>query len=262
MRSPAPTRFRDHYAILGVRPDATEAEIKAAFRDGAKQCHPDLHPGDAAAAERFRELNEARRVLLSPAARAAFNLDRMEHELRVEIVSVVHFRRSRSGAGYAVPPRARIARPLWQGGGLLLAGLLTVLVSVTMLPFVAIAGGPQLVGVSGFDGGALAGLLNSGACAGLFVLGIATLQGPVGHHRWEALVGFTCTWLLAVTGASFDPHILVGGFFSSDLTLALGGRLLPIGVALALCGAWLLRPVRVPAAGFAAQPAGAAPETA
>jgi hypothetical protein len=262
MRSSAPTRFRDHYAILGVNPAATEAEIKAAYREGAKQCHPDLHPGEAAA-ERFRQLSEARRVLLSPSARAAFNLDRMEHELRLEIVSVVHFRRPRTGAGHpSAPPRAEIARPIWQGGGLLLAGLLTVLVSVTMLPFVAITGGPQSVGVSGFDGGALAGVLNSGACAVLFVLGIATLQGPVGHHRWEALVGFTGTWLLAVTGASLDPHVLVGGFFSSDLGIALGGRLLPIGVALALCGAWLLRPVRRPAPAAAAQRAGAAPETA
>ena len=264
MRSSPPTRFRDHYAILGVRPDATEAEIKAAYREGAKQCHPDLHPGDAAAAERFRLMSEARRVLLTPSTRAAFNLDRMEHELRVEIVSVVHFRRPRSATGFAPEPQlAETARPpLWQGAGLLLAGMLTVLISVTMLPFVAITGGPQAVGVSGFDGGALAGVLNSGACAVLIVLWIATLQGPVGHHRWEALVGFTGAWLLAVTGAEFDPHVLVGGFFSSDLSLALGGRLLPIGIALAVCGAWLLRPVRVPAAAAAAHRAGAAPETA
>jgi DnaJ domain len=261
MRPSTPTRFRDHYALLGVRPDATEAEIKAAYREGAKHCHPDLHPGDAAAAERFRLISEARRVLLSPNARAAFNLDRMEHELRVEIVSVVHFRRSRSAGSTPGPQRARIARPLWQGGGLLLAGILTVLVSLTALPFVAITGGPQSIGVSGFDGGALAGVLNSGACAVLIVLGIASLQGPVGHHRWEALVGFTGAWLLAVTAASFDPHLLVGGFFSSDLSVALGGRLLPIGVALAVCGAWLLRPVRVPSGAGAAQRSGATPET-
>src|SRR5260370_29949024 len=63
MRSSAPTRFRDHYAILGVPADAGEAEIKAAYREKAKQCHPDLNPGDAAAAERFRMISEARRVL-------------------------------------------------------------------------------------------------------------------------------------------------------------------------------------------------------
>ena len=256
MRSQAPTRYRDHYVILGVRPDATDAEIKATFRERAKQCHPDLHPGDAAAAERFRLISEARRVLLSPSARAAFNLDRMEHELRVEIVGVMHFRRPRGDGAAPAPRRAALAHPLWQGAGLLVAGILTVLVSVTMLPFVAITGGAQAIGVSGFDGGALAGVLNSGACAVLVVLAIASLQGPAGHRRWEALVGFTSAWLLAVTGAELDPHVLVGGFFSSDLVLGAGGRLLPIGVAFALGGAWLMRPVRP-----AAQRAGAAPET-
>lgn len=264
MRSSAPTRFRDHYAILGVASDATEAEIKAAYRERAKQCHPDLHPGDAAA-ERFRQISEARRVLLSPSARSAFNLDRMEHEMRLEIVSVVHMRRRPRGAGRpaaTLVPRAAIARPLWQGGGLIAAGVLGVLVCVTLLPFVEITGGPQRVGVSGFDGGALAGVLNGGACALLVALTVAAVQGPVGHRRWEALVGFSGAWLLAVTGAEYDPHLLVGGFFASDLGLALGARLLPVAIALTLCGAWLLRPVRVPAASGGAQPAGAAPERA
>jgi hypothetical protein len=65
-----------------------------------------------------------------------------------------------------------------------------------------------------------------------------------------------------VTGAEFDPHVLVGGFFASDLGLALGARLLPLAIALTVCGAWLLRPVRVPAPASHAQPAGAAPESA
>ena len=110
MRPSAATRFRDHYAILGVPTDANEAEIKAAYRERAKQCHPDLHPGDAAAAERFRLISEARRVLLSPGSRSAFNLDRMEHELRLEIVSVVHFRRPRSQARTA-PATPHLAVP-------------------------------------------------------------------------------------------------------------------------------------------------------
>jgi hypothetical protein len=266
MRPSAATRFRDHYAILGVPTDANEAEIKAAYRERAKQCHPDLHPGDAAAAERFRLISEARRVLLSAGSRAAYNLDRMEHELRLEIVSVVHFRRPRSGARTAATtpaaPPTKIARPLWQGGALMLAGMLTVMVCVTLLPFVAIVGGAQPVNVSGFDGGALAGVLNCGACAVLFVLAFAVVQGPAGHHRWEALLACTTVWLLSVTGAEFDPHVLVGGFFSSDLGVALGGRLLPVAIALTVCGAWLLRPVRVARAASAAQPAGVAPESA
>ncbi len=265
MRSSAPTRFRDHYAILGVPHDAGEAEIKAAYRERAKQCHPDLHPGDAAAAERFRQISEARRVLLSPGSRSAFNLDRMEHEMRLEIVSVVHLRRrpqaARRPAAPAVP-HAPIARPLWQGGGLIAAGILLVLVCVTLLPFVAITGGPQPVNVTGFDGGALAGVVNSGAGALLLALAVAVVQGPVGHRRWEALVGFAGIWLLAVTGAEFDPHLLVGGFFASDLGLGPGARLLPLAIALTVCGAWLLRPVRRPATATRPQRAGAAPESA
>jgi hypothetical protein len=264
MRSSTPTRFRDHYAVLGVSTGATEAEIKAAYRELAKQCHPDLHPGEAAA-ERFRQISEARRVLLSPGSRAAFNLDRMEHELRLEIVSVVHLRRRPQAAGPASAPpvpRAEIARPLWQGAGLIAAGILLVLVCVTLLPFVAINGGAQPVNVTGFDGGALAGVLNSAAGALLIVLGVAAAHGPAGQRRWEVLVAFAGLWLLAVTGAEFDPHVLVGGFFASDLGLALGARLLPLAIALTVCGAWLLRPVREPAPASRAQPAGAAPESA
>jgi len=260
MRSSA-SAFRDHYAVLGVATDATEAEIKAAYRERAKQCHPDLHPGDAAA-ERFREISEARRVLLSPSSRAAFNLDRME----VQIVSVVQFRRPRPEPATKrdgepeVGPVAPSRRARQGGGALLLAGILTVLAAVTLVPFVTIAGGPQPVDVSGFDGGALTGVLNSGACAILIVLGWAVWLGPRHPHRWEALMAFTSLWLLVITAAEFDPHILVGGFFSSDLGLALGARLLPVGVALTVCGGWLLRPA--PRKTAASQPAGVAPETA
>jgi hypothetical protein len=118
------------------------------------------------------------------------------------------------------------------------------------------------VNVTGFDGGALAGVLNSGAGALLIALAVAAVHGPAGHRRWEGLVAFTSLWLLAVTCAEFDPHVLVGGFFASDLGLALGARLLPLAIALTVCGAWLLRPVRVPAPAARAQPAGAAPESA
>jgi hypothetical protein len=248
MRQSAPTRFRDHYAILGVTSDAGEAEIKAAYRERAKQCHPDLHPGDAAAAERFQLISEARKVLLSPGSRAAFNLDRMEHELRVEIVSVVHFRRPRAAAadgGFAAAqaaPRAELARPAWQGASLILAGLFAMLVSITFLPFVVIHGGPSPVNVGGFDSGSLGGYLNAGAGAVLVLLAIASVQGAPGHRRWEGLVGFSALWLVCVTGAEFDPHVLVGGFFASDLGLGLGGRILPVAIALTVCGAWLLRP--------------------
>ena len=54
---------RDYYEVLGVAKDASDADIKSAFRKKAKACHPDLHPGDAAKEAEFKELNEAHEVL-------------------------------------------------------------------------------------------------------------------------------------------------------------------------------------------------------
>lgn len=54
---------RDYYEVLGVPKQASEEEIKKAFRKLAKQYHPDLHPGDKEAEAKFKEINEAYEVL-------------------------------------------------------------------------------------------------------------------------------------------------------------------------------------------------------
>ncbi|MFZ5919025.1 MAG: DnaJ C-terminal domain-containing protein [Chloroflexota bacterium] len=55
--------YKDYYKILGVDKRASEREIKQAYRKLARQYHPDVNPGDKQAEERFKEINEAHKVL-------------------------------------------------------------------------------------------------------------------------------------------------------------------------------------------------------
>lgn len=59
---------RDPYQVLGVSRDASEEEIKTAYRRLAKQYHPDLHPDDPNAAARMNEINEAYEAIKNPSA--------------------------------------------------------------------------------------------------------------------------------------------------------------------------------------------------
>ena len=58
----------DPYQILGVSWDASEDEIRQAYRRLAKKYHPDLNPGDAQAAQKMNEINEAYDLLKNPQA--------------------------------------------------------------------------------------------------------------------------------------------------------------------------------------------------
>jgi hypothetical protein len=115
----------DHYARLGVAPSASAEEIASAFRDRAKELHPDLWPGDARAAEGFKALTEAYDVLSRPERRAAYD-------------------RARPGPGPVIAPPAAAREPVFQTPGRALVALWSgiVLVGLGMAGAVALVARP------------------------------------------------------------------------------------------------------------------------
>jgi len=70
--------YKDYYAALGVKTDATQDEIKRAFRKLARKYHPDINKDEGAEAK-FKEVSEANEVLSDPEKRAAYDQLGQEH---------------------------------------------------------------------------------------------------------------------------------------------------------------------------------------
>ncbi|HEX2184161.1 MAG TPA: DnaJ C-terminal domain-containing protein [Chloroflexota bacterium] len=67
------TKSKDYYKILGVGRNATEKDIKAAYRKLARKYHPDVNPGDKQAEDKFKEIGEAYEVLSDPERRRRYD---------------------------------------------------------------------------------------------------------------------------------------------------------------------------------------------
>src|SRR5581483_8965205 len=65
--------YKDYYKILGVAKDASDKEIKQAYRRLARKHHPDVNPGDKSSEERFKEIGEAYAVLGDPEKRKRYD---------------------------------------------------------------------------------------------------------------------------------------------------------------------------------------------
>jgi hypothetical protein len=113
-----PRTLGDLYEELGIPRSATREQIAAAFRARAKELHPDARPGDAAAAERFKRVGAAYRVLVDPAQRARYDAGTAVPEMPRDVAS-------RPVPAVAVaapaPPRAGFRHPRraarWAVGG-------------------------------------------------------------------------------------------------------------------------------------------------
>lgn len=64
---------KNYYAVLGIQPSATAEQIKSAWRREAVKYHPDTHPGDAETVAKFREAEEAYRILSDTGLRSMYD---------------------------------------------------------------------------------------------------------------------------------------------------------------------------------------------
>lgn len=107
---------KDYYQILGVKRDASQKEIRQAYRRLARRYHPDVNPGDKAAEARFKEINEAHEVLSDPDKRKKYDRygDQWQYADQIEEAQ----RRRAGGRRFAYGPGGTFDFDLRDLGGL------------------------------------------------------------------------------------------------------------------------------------------------
>lgn len=84
------THALDHYAVLGLGRLASPADVDRAYRRAARATHPDVHPDDASAADRFRAATLAYETLRDPERRASYDRRQPHGRRGVDVRIVVH----------------------------------------------------------------------------------------------------------------------------------------------------------------------------
>lgn len=112
--------MRDFYSVLRVVPKASDAEIKAAFRNIAKTCHPDVKPGDRTAEAAFHEATRAYQVLANPENRRIYDAFLASRRAAARL----RFRRSLAtmSATFLLTAATVLGAVLWLGDGSLSVG--------------------------------------------------------------------------------------------------------------------------------------------
>ena len=82
--------YIDYYKILGVDKNASQEDIKKAYRKLACKYHPDLNPNDSSAKEKFQQLNEANEVLGDPEKRKKYDTygEHWKHADEFEVIGI------------------------------------------------------------------------------------------------------------------------------------------------------------------------------
>lgn len=115
-KAAVPTPPDDLYAVLGVSPAASRAEIIRAYRRLVRELHPDARPGDPAAAERFSSVTAAYEILRDPRRRAAYDQSRRSPGRRGQAIPVTVITGPGGPFGTDFPGRAPFGGGVWGGG--------------------------------------------------------------------------------------------------------------------------------------------------